>query len=385
MSKLVRKFNLGNLWEYGKNESWYSDMAARGLHLQSIGDWLVTFEKSVPKKTKYRIEILEETPNQEQLSMYKEYGWELVTNKKIFYIFSSPEKLNAPELQTDPMEQSFTFKMIKRELKKNLIIISIAVLSMLALIYFQFILDSEPYLNLIRRSTITTIMLTTGYIYMLFESIRGYYVVKKIKDSLQNGIPLNHDQKWKLSYFASSVVYILLIVMVLTTIFMPLYEVIKTDSYTSPNALDKLPTIRISDIEETSIYDYWHSLEYDYSIIAPIQYRIYEGGYIDGEIKEDFSGAYTSTGIHIRYYELAFKSMAKGLINDLINRYYREYHYEGKLMEIENSKFDQLYVAQGENKLIFFLSFDNKVIYIKYNGNEDVEKIISLLEQKYEL
>lgn len=76
--------------------------------------------------------------------------------------------------------------------------------------------------------------------------------------------------------------------------------------------------------------------------------------------------------------------MAKGLINDLINRYYREYHYEGKLMEIENSKFDQLYVAYGESNLIF-LSFDNKVIYIKYSGNEDVEKIVSLLEEKYEL
>lgn len=218
---------------------------------------------------------------------------------------------------------------------------------------------------------------------MLFESIRGYYVVKTIKNSLQNGIPLNHNQKWRLSYFSSSVVYILLIAMVLSAIFMPLYEVIKTDLYSSPKALDKLPSIRISDIEDTEIYDYYHDLVYDYSIIAPVQYRIYEGGYVDSEIKEDFSGDYTSTSIHIRYYELAFKGMAKGLINDLIHRYYREYHYEGKLMEIDNSKFDQMYVAYGESKLIF-LCFDNKVIYIKYYGNEDIEKIISLLEEKYD-
>ena len=384
MSKLVRKFQLGDLWEYGKNESWFSDMAAKGLHMQSIGNWLVTFEKGEPKKIKYRIEILEESPTDEQLSIYKEYGWDLVTNKQIFYIFSSPEELNAPELQTDPMEQSFIFKTIKKQLKKSAIIINVAVLFMLVFMYIQLFFDSEPYLNLIRRSTITTIMLTIGYIYMLFESIRGYFTVKKIKDSLENGIPLNHNKNWKCSYYLSASVYIILILMVLLAIFMPFYEVIKTDSYTSPKALDKLTIIRISDIEDNEIYHYWHDLVYDYSIIAPVQYKIYEGGYIEGEIKEDFSGAYTSTSIHIRYYELAFKSMAKGLINDLINRYYREYHYEGKLIEIENNKFDQLYVVFGESKL-FFLSFDNKVIYIKYYGSEDVEKIISLLEQKYEL
>lgn len=384
MSKLVRRFMLGDLWDYGKNESWYSYMAAKGLHLQSVGDWLVTFEKGEPKNTKYRIEILEEVPTLEQLDLYKECGWELVTNKKIFYIFSSPEELNAPELQTDHMEQSFTFKMIKKQLKKSTLIINVAVLFMLAFIYIQFFLNSEPYLNIIRRSSITTIMLTIAYIYMLFESVRGYFAVKKIKDSLQNGIPINHEQKWKLSYIFSSIIYTILITMVLTAIYMPIYEVIKTDKYTSPKALDNLPTIRIFDIEETPVYDYWHDLVYDYSIISPVQYRIYEGGYVDGEMQEDFSGAYSSTSIHTRYFELTFKGMAKGLINDLIHRYYHDYHYEGKPMEIENSKFDQLYVANGETKLIF-LSIDNKVIYIKYSGNTDLDKIISLLEEKYDL
>ena len=55
MSKLVRRFKLGQLWEYGKNESWFSDMALKGLHLHSVGNLFVTFEKGMPKKTKYRI------------------------------------------------------------------------------------------------------------------------------------------------------------------------------------------------------------------------------------------------------------------------------------------------------------------------------------------
>jgi hypothetical protein len=57
MSKSVRRFLLGNLWDFGKNESWFSDMALKGMHLQSIGSWFVVFEKGEPKKTRYRIEI----------------------------------------------------------------------------------------------------------------------------------------------------------------------------------------------------------------------------------------------------------------------------------------------------------------------------------------
>lgn len=383
MSKLVKRFNLADLWEYGKNESWFSDMAARGLHLKSFGKYLVTFEKGQPKKTKYRIEILEESPSQEQLDLYKDYGWELVTNKKIFYIFSSPEELNAPELQTDPMEQSFTFKMIKKELKKNSIVISLGVLIMLALVCFQFFFDSEPYLNLIRRSTITTIMLTIGYIYMLFESIRGYCVVKKIKDSLENGIPFNHKQKWKLTYITSSIVYILLIVMVLTAIFIPIYEVIRTEQYTYKAVKDISP-IYLEEIETSPLYDYWHSLRSDWSFLSPIQHSIYEGAYVDAKNSEDISLAYSPTSLNIRYYELTFKGIAEGLINDLIHRYYREHQYEIPLAKKESRKFDQLYIAHGETKLIF-AGLDKKVIYIKYTGNSSVEEIITLIEEKYDL
>ena len=150
MSKFVKRFLLGDLWDYGKNESWFSDMAAKGLHLQSLGNWLAVFEKGQPKKTRYRIEILEEDPSSEQLDLYKEFGWELVTNKQIFYVFSSPEELKAPELQTDPMEQSFTFRMIKKQIKKSTIVISLALMTILALIFYQFFLDDEPDNNLIK-------------------------------------------------------------------------------------------------------------------------------------------------------------------------------------------------------------------------------------------
>ncbi|MDD4437133.1 MAG: hypothetical protein PHS04_03750 [Tissierellia bacterium] len=75
--------------------------------------------------------------------------------------------------------------------------------------------------------------------------------------------------------------------------------------------------------------------------------------------------------------------------------------YDDELVKIEESKFDQLYVDYGEEKkfIIFdrmyvdkgeetkliFASFDKKVIQIRYTGNADIERIISLMEEKYAL
>ena len=76
--------------------------------------------------------------------------------------------------------------------------------------------------------------------------------------------------------------------------------------------------------------------------------------------------------------------MAEGLTKDLIHRYYRDYHYVSGLVKNGNSKFDQLYVANDRNNCSIFASYENKVIYIKYSGNTDVDKIISILEEKFD-
>ena len=400
MSKLVRRFKLGNLWECGKNESWFSDMALKGLHLQSVGNLLVTFEKEEPKKTKYRIEILEESPSQDQLDLYKEYGWELVANNQIFYIFSSPEELNAPELHTDPMEQSCTLKMLNKQLKKNMVLISILFLSFLSTIFNHFFSQDEIYLILIRQRSFAFIMLAIPYMYVVFESIRGYFVIKKIKNSLLIGIPIKHNENWKLNYLFSCIFYVYLIAMIITLLFTPYYKSVQRGLY-KYMAVEDMPTISINNIETGPVYDYWHNVRYDWGLLSPKQLSISESGYVESKIQDELSGAYTSTNIHIDYYELAFKGMAEGLLNDLINRYHREYKYDDELVKIEDRNFDRLYVDYGEEKkfIIFdrmyvdkgeetkliFASFDKKVIQIRYTGNADIERIITLMEEKYEL
>jgi hypothetical protein len=113
-----------------------------------------------------------------------------------------------------------------------------------------------------------------------------------------------------------------------------------------------------------------------------VQYRLYEGGYVEGEMQEDFSGAFSPASVNIVYYELTFKGMTEGVIRDLIHRYHRDYSVVP--VKIYNNKFDNLYVVDNEEKSVY-ASFDDKVIYIKYHGNEDIEKNISLIEKKFGL
>lgn len=384
MSKFAYRFLLSDLWEFGKNESWFSHMAAKGMHLQNVGSWLVAFEKGEPKNTRYRIEILEESPTQEQLNVYKECGWQLVTSKQIFYIFSSPEELNSTELHTDPIEQSFTFEMLDKQIKKSTTVIVATVILALALLLAHLFLDSEPYLNLIRRSSFTIITMTIAYIYILYTSIQGYFSVRKTKNSLFMGIPINHNRNWKLSYFFSALVYVTLILWVFSAIISPIYTALKEGSYTSPKAVENLPAIRINEIESGEVHDYWHDLKYNWSLLSPLQYRLYESGYVEGEMQEDFSGAYSPASLSTTYYELTFKGMAEGLLKDLIHRYRRDYQ-DIEPVKIESNKFDLLYIFDYEGIKSVYASFDNKVIYVKYHGNEDFDKIISLIEKKYGL
>jgi hypothetical protein len=227
-------------------------------------------------------------------------------------------------------------------------------------------------------------MIVVPYIYVFIESIRGYIAVKKTKDSLLMGIPINHKRNWKLSYLFSAILHVYLTALIGAVLITPFYTAIRRELYTYKPVQDT-PVISIYDIETVPVYDYSHFIDYDWSLTSPVQYFISEGGYLDSEMQDDFSSAYLKTSIQTRYYELTFKSMAEGLINDLIHRYYREYHYEEKLTEVKNNRFDRLYAASGEGKNIVFASFDNKVIHIKYSGKAELDYIISLIEKKHNL
>ena len=86
MGKLVKRLILDDMYALGRNESWFADMAKKGLHLKRFGRFFVHFEKGEPKETTYRIDIIKEKPSRERLDVYHDCGWDLVANNGEFYI-----------------------------------------------------------------------------------------------------------------------------------------------------------------------------------------------------------------------------------------------------------------------------------------------------------
>ena len=94
---------------------------------------------------------------------------------------------------------------------------------------------------------------------------------------------------------------------------------------------------------------------------------------------EDKSGEY-SPSITTRFYKLTFGSMAEKLTIDLISRYV--YRDDTEIIAFNNSKLDQVYLAEDEIRKQIFAYMDNQVIHVTYYGKGKIEEIIPLVEEK---
>lgn len=113
-------------------ESWLEDMAARGFVLSRDGFFLGAgiFEKSEPKKLRYRLEAAErkstllsdydELPDEDALELSEKEGWQYVAMRGQFFIYRTQDE-NAVELNTDPQVQAMSLNKVRKAVIWNLI------------------------------------------------------------------------------------------------------------------------------------------------------------------------------------------------------------------------------------------------------------------------
>lgn len=390
MGKLVKRLMLDDIYAVGRNESWLSDMAKKGLHLKKFGRIFVYFEKGEPKETKYRIDYIKGTPSQEQLDVYHGCGWDFVANNGDFCIFSTDDKSYDTELHTEPIEQGFLLAELNKRLRNNLIIISICMLLLFGIMASTYAFNDEPFLYMVKHQFVQQMFLVVFELYIFYKAIRDYVVIGNLKKSLLQGKEINHREDYRKARLMGGILAALYLPIALCTILIPLVEISKSKDYTLPEANTNLPLIRLADIEqnpkltrETSYInrdvDWANRVSYHWSLLAPVQYEIDEHGIVNGEMWEDKSGVY-SPSITSQFYRLTFGSMAEKLTLDLINRYvYRE---DIEVKEVNHQEFDKIYIAEDDVQKQIFAYLDNQVIYVSYYGKKEIEDIIPLLSRK---
>lgn len=377
------------MYAIGRNESWLSDMASKGLHLKKLGRIYIYFEKGESKETNYRIDIIKEKPSQEQLDVYHDCGWDVVTNNGSFYIFSTDKKLCNIELHTDPIEQGFSLFDLNKRLKNNVIIMSILIFLLIGMIYSTYFLNTIPYLFMITGSFDLLILVVICELYVFYLGIRNYVAIRNLKKCLLQGKAINHKENFTKARLSGGILAGLFLPLAVFSMIIPVIQIAKSNEYTLPDMNTNLPIIMLADIEQNlnlmreqsynnNDIDRLNRVRYDWSILAPVQYEINEHGIIDGEVWDDNSGKYKPS-LTTRYYKVTFGCMSDNLTQDLINFYV--FRDNTKIIEINNSKLDKMYLTQEGMMKQIFAYLGNQVIYVTYYGTGEIEDIIPLVEE----
>ncbi|QPC45525.1 DUF2812 domain-containing protein [Mangrovibacillus cuniculi] len=397
MDKHVYKLRPSDYWKIGEHESWFSDMAAEGLHLKKIGVLFAKFAKGEPKDMNYRIELTSKRYiSSEQKQFYQENGWDYVAKYGMYHIFASPVKVNAPELHTDPAEQAYTLTELDKKLKSNAITSVVAAIFLTGMLGANLFLDGTPFLQLIDGGLLHLNLISLFLIFATYQTIIGAKSIHTLKKDLAAGKSIDHRAKWSKNSKRRTIISLLFTILLLFSSIVPFYKLVQDTTETLPESTPSLPIVRLAEIENNpnllrqepeyfggDDVDWANRLSISWDPLAPVQYETDENGYVPGEQWADQSGEY-SPSLSTEYYQLQFSFLAEPLLNDLRKRN----HYPGrgiKLVHSENKSFDTFYAYEEQESKEVYASIGNVVVYVRYHGFAKIEDIIIKMEEKVTL
>jgi hypothetical protein len=360
-------------------------MAKKGLYLKSIGSPFAYFEKGESINMRYRIDVLEKEPEEEQLEIYRLAGWEYVCHQKEFYVFCSPVTSNAPEIHTDPVEQAFTLIKANKQMKLSLFIT--VLLFFVSIISFYIYLQREKYLvlSLIKGELVQLLVILIFLSINLVDSLRRYFSLSMLKKNLSLGIPLNHHLNSRLHRFWIVIPFITVcayLFFIVTVAFSKGYK-----SYPLPQINDaSIPAVRLATLENTSSLQPYEKYRYnnntvlkDSSFLLDAHYVISESRIANDRTWLNQNSSYTPS-INTIFYQLRFQSLSKPLAKDLSRNYSDIYNYNlNQIKEIADTRFDILCYVEpaGENIQILAAALNHSTIFIYYKGEAKLELLIN--------
>lgn len=394
MNKTVYKLRPSDYWRIGEHESWFADMAAEGLFLTKMGRQFAKFVKGEPKNMRYRIDVSEKKKiPAEQIEMYCENGWDYVTSYGSFHVFSSPAELEAPELHTDPAEQSFTLKELDKKLAFNAVLVILGLTLMIGMLGSIWFLDRTPTLFMVEGTVAIQQPIFVIFVaYTAYTSLQAALSIRDLRKRLAEGKEIDYHAPWKKYHRLNTVAAFLFTIVVGLTAIIPFTQLVKMDTKTLPETEVDLPIVRLADVEnnpdlvrsETEYMsdgvDWGNRYSYDWSPVAPVQYEADETGLVPGKLWEDRSGEY-SPWIRTQFYKLRFPAMADNLISDLIERNRYE-HTQEEYVEKKHPHLDRLIVHVEDDMNEVIASKGNSVMYVRYHGYADVNSVIENLIKK---
>lgn len=194
-------------------ESWLTDLAREGHHLQKIGSYTWHFTKGEPKDIPYRLipgrkkagigaffgvdsQKLPSDPRGTQLEQYAAMGWEYVARHGHFFIFRGIEDYDGI-LRPDPRLTPEDFKAAEKHEWRQYPFLLITILVVLpGFLYAVSGWWGQPLLFL---SESLGVLLFTLLIALVYSLHRVFHLLqlRKLRSKLENGFRLDHKKDWK--------------------------------------------------------------------------------------------------------------------------------------------------------------------------------------------
>lgn len=375
-NEVERKW-LFKIYDLAENEAWLTDKAKDGFILSKFDNRYATFEECERQNNNYKIVILDEKKAERQVKIIEHQGFTFVANYKEYYIFCIDNKSGNKYLRLNGEMTDVVTRWFDKQIRKQIVglIFSISILVLLLI----FLLCKNLFAtSLVTITNVRFILYGSTLGIGFFQLIREIFLLCKSKKFF-----IEHNQYLKTRTFITSKIG-----RVITFIFIFLgifgsagttYFDYKTDKgFSSVSEIyESMPIVLIQDIEnyngvngqllETQKeidLDEYNYVEPESTLLSPNQYKAWQ---------TYESNAGDKCSMRMTYHEVAGKLLARMLAKE-IEIYEAD---ENKINKLEFKGLDEVYVSQGSHEKLISVCKGKRVMFIRYNGDQPVEKIIS--------
>ncbi|WP_312045078.1 DUF2812 domain-containing protein [Anaerotignum sp.] len=384
-------FLSGNIYDIAQTEAYLSHMASKGFFIKKIG-LITSFEKGIPEKTKYRLEPVKkerEKPDEEIREYYETQGWKYICTFCFFQIYQAI-RTDAMEIHTEPITQSETFASLNKRVKYMFWYIAILSFTCISVTLYA-LLHIHPVYNRVKSIyNIAQIPMILMFLYAICSSFWDYRKIKKLKQQLEAGIKMKHDDKYKPSYrqyFSLAVPIIILAYMFLASQYNK--KVYWDESLFTYNG--NLPTISITALEiapnfsieygKDFVGDNISYVSHHWTELSPQAYQIKEQGRLEGKMKKANAGV-SSPLMETEYYNMRFQFLSKILFDEMLQNKVEKGSYDiVQYHKMQNTEFDEVTLVDSGDIQMLFARAGEDVIYVSYHGNGSLESVV---EQIYD-
>lgn len=185
-------------------ESWLSDLSAEGLHLTRDGIFfgIAGFQRGEPRRVSYRLQASRHgtsmwneqngEPEEEELELNAEYGWEYVAKRGEFFIYRC-ETDGQRELHTDPEVQALALETVRKRSRSAL---HTAIFWMIVYPVMRSYGIVPIFLTAIHMKS--WLVLLTGILLIgtIIEKLRESVSLTRLYRRLKAGEPICHKKDW---------------------------------------------------------------------------------------------------------------------------------------------------------------------------------------------